>query len=502
MLNEKQIKDAIDSNKEGCLDKEDAMRFLYPTLNEYIRYVQGQTICDDGRGMVIRDLPKDYITDYANAKSGLFKNIFHDKLVYEKKINFVQDSKDLFNLYDRAGEENNALPMSEIYSSYKKDILSVGASISNIVKNLEKGQIKFPPEVEDNDDLYLDFNYIFDDWVKSDEYHINFGGNDKSSSICLSGTSIFDSSEKKITIRTDGKCGRATYKIIQFLYQIGALPEEEKNRLNVLLDKIGGYYSQLKSAVNLSGTLCISLDPMDFVTCSDNSLGWTSCFAMNGQEGCNYGHSLAMLTAKNVFIAYLKIDDKPYDLLCNDTNDSTLKERYASNKLMRAWVFADDSAITVDKTYPFANAQFNKEIIRLVNEVSNNFYNIDVSDKGYPAYFQLNCAYDDGPFDISAVNSSFGNFPDHHYYYYPDDRMYCFECGGEIGPDEFYDEQGFWCSSCLGWAPCDECGEMVQEDDLYELPDGSSRVCEDCYDAYNERLHEEEDEAAESNCYL
>ena len=204
-----------------------------------------------------------------------------------------------------------------------------------------------------------------------------------------------------------------------------------------------------------------------------------------------------MLTAYNVFLAYLKTD-KPYRLI---DADGDKEDNLVSNKMIRAWVFADENTITVDKNYPIQNLAFSKEIVKFVNELTNNKYSKDVSKKDIQAYFNLRVAYDDGPCKLMATTENFKEGNSKSYSYNPSDCAYCFGCGDRISySNEYYDDNGFWCDTCLDIYECDSCGERYHRDSLIERKNGDL-ICPSCYDELEELDREGEAVGiSEDNC--
>ena len=451
--------------KEHRLSRDDAKSLFYDRMDKYLKFVQSENhLQRSGDGF-----PREYLDDYAEAKSDfLIPEIFKDKFTYEKEINLQITKEDILKMgYNYELKDDR---MINIYKSYTDNIIKICKILKDAL------------EVKDNnlDMILKTLRRVQEDWLQSsfcdlDESLLNTPKAEKINYVSKSG------GHKSITIQKHSRCAKVVNQIIDLLENINYITPKTAKQCRGYIDQIGGYGAQLEGSSTLKGTLCISIDPFEFITCSDNSLGWNSCFSMM-PTGCNYVHSLSMLTAHNVFLAYLKTD-KPYRLI---DADGDKEDNLVSNKMIRAWVFADENTITVDKNYPIQNLAFSKEIVKFVNELTNNKYSKDVSKKDIQAYFNLRVAYDDGPCKLMATTENFKEGNSKSYSYNPWDCAYCFGCGDRISySNEYYDDNGFWCDTCLDIYECDSCGERYHRDSLIKRENGDL-ICPECYDELEE----------------
>ena len=70
-------------------------------------------------------------------------------------------------------------------------------------------------------------------------------------------------------------------------------------------------HSRVLNDKKVSGTLCLSIHPMDYMTMSDNESGWESC--MNWQNnGCYRQGTVEMMNSPMVVVGYLKAKNDMY----------------------------------------------------------------------------------------------------------------------------------------------------------------------------------------------
>jgi hypothetical protein len=64
-------------------------------------------------------------------------------------------------------------------------------------------------------------------------------------------------------------------------------------------------HSQILNDKKLSGRLCLSIHPLDYMTMSDNESDWGSCMSWR-EGGCYRRGTVEMMTSPVVVVAYLK----------------------------------------------------------------------------------------------------------------------------------------------------------------------------------------------------
>lgn len=76
-----------------------------------------------------------------------------------------------------------------------------------------------------------------------------------------------------------------------------------------ILETIQNRASMIIQENKISGTLCLSVHPLDYLTISENSYNWRSCHALDGEFKAG---NLSYMVDKSTIICYLKGNDKIY----------------------------------------------------------------------------------------------------------------------------------------------------------------------------------------------
>lgn len=139
-------------------------------------------------------------------------------------------------------------------------------------------------------------------------------------------------------------------------------------------------HSQILNQKLLTGTLCLSIHPFDFMTLSDNDYGWDSC--MNWVDnGCYRTGTVEMMNSPYMVVAYLK-GDKQF----------RIDSRYwAGNKKWRELYVVHPQVICNVKAYPYQNDVLSQLTLEWLRELAAHNLKWDVS---YDACeFNVDCAF-------------------------------------------------------------------------------------------------------------
>ena len=252
-------------------------------------------------------------------------------------------------------------------------------------------------------------------------------------------------------------------------------------------------HSQILNQKLLTGTLCLSIHPFDFMTLSDNDYDWDSC--MNWVDnGCYRTGTVEMMNSPYMVVAYLK-GDKPLRI------DS---KYWAGNKKWRELFVVHPKAICNVKAYPYQNDVLTKLALEWLRELAGHNVRWDVSydacdfhnntiftyldKRDYKFDFCYNFMYND--FDTSNT---------HHYIIIPQGEgdewqkdntinkvdinlsgpNICMCCGSNWEPHEGHEDQVL-CSYCDPGVQCACCHEEVDEDDEYYVE--GDILCHYCFD--------------------
>lgn len=276
-----------------------------------------------------------------------------------------------------------------------------------------------------------------------------------------------------------------------------------------VLNEVQIEYSKYLQDSKFSGTLVMSVHPLDFLSSSENNHNWRSCHALDGEYRCG---NLSYMLDKHTIICFVK---------------STKEEKLPNfpfewnSKKWRVLLHMREDAnlVMAGKQYPFENAEL-LEI--LFDKTIKEIYNVNWNDKWVKPPKELICQMMEDSlgslhFNDCLLSSSYSR----PYIRYEmsqilspvkqEDKMFigdaveCLDCGkGMISLSSC-----MRCEECGGYTYCDCCGEAEFPGDLYEL--NGELMCERCYDenvmycdccdiAFDSRI-EDMTWNAEDNCY-
>jgi len=127
------------------------------------------------------------------------------------------------------------------------------------------------------------------------------------------------------------------------------------------LDDLQTTASRLIQENKVEGKFCISVHPLDYISCSENRYNWRSCHALDGEYRSG---NLSYMADKSTVICYIKGDEDvrlpnfPGDVLWN-------------NKKWRMWLYLADehNALMAGRPYPFT-------IGGVLEYIRYNFFNL------------------------------------------------------------------------------------------------------------------------------
>ena len=257
------------------------------------------------------------------------------------------------------------------------------------------------------------------------------------------------------------------------------------------LDNMQTAASILIQENKIEGKVCISVHPLDFISCSENRYNWHSCHALDGEYRAG---NLSYMVDSSSIICYIKGE-----------NDVILPNFPASvpwnNKKWRMWMYLADehNALMAGRPYPFA-------IGGILDYLSNTLFDILQDYKYTDGTEETVCCNDllviGGEFiprqklitDVSRLH-----YDDllHSSYYTP---WYCWRTttkeqihwtiGGEVKclvceSNNIHDHEHMTCDDCYDggdYYTCAICGERVRSDDVYWI--GDDAVCPSCFDEH------------------
>ena len=293
-----------------------------------------------------------------------------------------------------------------------------------------------------------------------------------------------EGAEKPIKINHGCKCTRALGKIAAG-YNLNGFEE-----FRIL-------HSQCLNQKKLTGHLCLSIHPLDYMTMSDNDCGWSSCMSWE-DNGCYRQGTVEMMNSPMVVVAYLTAND-----------DMRIYNNYWSNKKWRQLFIVDNHMIGNVKAYPYRNDYLTKVVLDWLKELAvqagmgpycdevikyNAFDEFEYKGNKVKIYPQTDRMYNDfADSQYAYLNEYFGedreNWMWRFCYSGPSECMIC----GEADCD-FENEGSLVGFCCEEHYYCACCGDTYYSADELTEVDGDllCEYCvenECCVDSFTEELH-------------
>jgi hypothetical protein len=407
-------------------------------------------------------------------------------------------------------------------------------------------------------------DYYFDTWQKNKEYFYNAFG--KKLIYEIPETIDFTLTDKMKSLRKEDFIGNfyqkfyyqnnsilgiETHKLYNFIKEI-TIEEFYQNRLNrnynqyseeivsnmkviksfkffikdkELLHRVQDLASQYIQEEKISGRLCFSIHPLDFLSLSENTHSWRSCHALDGEYRAG---NLSYMLDKTTFIAYLKTNDNvklpnfPSDVPWNSKKWRMLM--YVSN---------DNNMMFAGRQYPFESENARNIVMNYLPDGLKHNPNGSLNNIEWTPWSDYRVSYMEDPTIHEIYNYEHGYIPlgkslkrlnylvkdaegATHYndllyssYYKPfytqrksinpyyatiltnkdtkfeiGGRCICLQCGEELienGSDSML------CHNCLEDRPmvyCVDCGRALQEDfDEYAVTYYGDIYCFDCFES-------------------
>lgn len=258
-------------------------------------------------------------------------------------------------------------------------------------------------------------------------------------------------------------------------------------------------HSQILNQAKLTGTVCLSIHPMDFMTMSDNMYDWSSCMSWI-EHGCYRRGTVECMNSRNVVVAYLKGSNDTYinrngNMFDATKVDDTSNGYIWNNKKWRSLFIVEDDLITNIKAYPYENSEMTDFILNWLRDLAKNERLCEPTPYLYSDhYLKLTNNIDlDVNFTTNTMYNDFGTITHRGCFdiaKLTDDRIEicysgpatCMFCGETH--NEFPSEEGeLCCADCAYIHTCCCCDDYVDADSVYWLDDCC--YCEQCY--YDER---------------
>ena len=253
-------------------------------------------------------------------------------------------------------------------------------------------------------------------------------------------------------------------------------------------------HSQCLNQKYLSGTLCLSIHPLDYMTMSDNDYGWSSCMSWMDCGDYRQG-TLEMMGSQCVLVAYLKGNDD-----YNITYDDELT--WNNKKWRQLFVIHPDLLLGI-KSYPYESESLTTTTLGILRDlaiknlgwdfpdtmskIDNRHSNVIATAKNSPIYINLsmNHMYN----DIGSNHFAYvGNNIADHFDLFLSGTANCLICGQPLTTQH---ESMLICEDCDDSKYCENCGCRIDESDgtwfngeflCYDCFETETAICPHCND--------------------
>ena len=266
--------------------------------------------------------------------------------------------------------------------------------------------------------------------------------------------------KKILQIQRGTKPMRAIQKVMGYF-------DEEWNWNHSAFDDFRVAVSRIFNDKHLTGNMCYSIHPLDFMTMSDNNSNWTSCMSWT-DDGCYRIGTVEMMNSNNVICCYI---ERGTDW-CFGGNltaeDGSIDSYMWNDKKWRILAYVTKDIIMSGKSYPYKNDTNSNIVIATLKELAEK---------------NLNWHYSFGPElykDMKYVNSEFplDRSRRHIRHHSTTKHNILWDTHGMYNDMLNDHERKYWCFrnkvnqnkviSVSGKCPCLCCGKQVVEYEGYE----------------------------------
>ena len=147
-----------------------------------------------------------------------------------------------------------------------------------------------------------------------------------------------------LNIRKGTKIAKAVQKVLK----VAKYPNMH------LFEKWRNEISDLNVNRSMKANLVLSINPIDYMTMSDNNCNWSSCMSWI-KDGMYSNGTIEMMNSNVAMVAYLE-SDSPYEVC----------DMVAPNKSWRSLVFVHKDILIVGKNYPYYHESLCKRVLKEV----------------------------------------------------------------------------------------------------------------------------------------
>ena len=374
-----------------------------------------------------------FIKNWKAAKSKRLFELFGDNLILEKKVSIPKTISELSEEMERCCCYS---PFTRYFEADLTNLLSSGVMINH--------------------------SQVSIDYLVADE--VRLAKNRLGDEITLENTET----KKVLKLRKDEKLMRAIKRILNaFNFSEATLSSFEEYRNS---------HSMCLADKNISGTLCLSIHPMDYITMSDNNHNWESCMSWI-YDGCYKAGTLELVNCENTIVAYLKSDNVDFGFYTYEGF------RKWNSKKWRQLIHITDTFVIANRNYPFHSDGLSELALDWVRDLAKDNLDMDFLPElcNNNSDYQIRAITNHMYCDLGATGAG-------KYYKTKDfgKDIKRFNLGGEAMclccGDFLNKEDELVCSDCSLDFYCDCCGEYSEDEPCHV--EGGEVVCESCLSQY------------------
>ena len=271
------------------------------------------------------------------------------------------------------------------------------------------------------------------------------------------------------------------------------------------------WQSQLLNDKKVGGEFCLSIHPLDYMTMSENTHGWTSCMSWE-DSGCYRGGTVEMMNSPMVIVAYMDSIKEKMKLNAGwDVQTNTREQLEWNSKKWRTLIVVNETGIYSVKSYPYYHKEMTQYAMEWVASLFKHRHFeeceefvpykdwnmkdgliINVNPRTYRMYNDFGAAKHYIMLDSKTkkrainVNRETGGVYDICFCY--SGASECMSCGALSYIDDWnntnFDGEGaLCCDNCHypdNTTSCEICGANYDSDDMIWVEDVP--VCPNCFD--------------------
>lgn len=440
------------------------------------KYIRSNGSTNDNGGYVdVNEINlAQFLKDWAEEKDEYLIDLFGGQLMLSKEIDVVNtDSNYLYNKARHNQTITDFVWREHNYTAIAKNFL-------NALQNSPNENVEGPNWFYTIADAIFHFTNMAENKYPEDDFVI-----------------IDPITRAEIKIQKGIKMTRLIGKLKNVF---GITDDEVKEVQNAI--------SEVRNTARITGQLCISIHPIDFMTMSDSSYDWSSCMSWK-RMGCYRAGTVATMNTPCTVVAYVL------------GKNETFEDRVFSKK-WRSLYIVDSDVICSVKGYPYAVPQLDELVVNWLAQLYNENVKQDAFDltrivraKGletnlartcYPELmekevntgffeFEAGVMYNDfcsslegtGVISREAFQKFMENDSDRIIELsYGKAHTHCAACGSIVYDmdDACYEEDDsrprLLCDECEPVRRCCDCGRVIYGDGGYYDLNGEL-YCEECY---------------------